>query len=135
MRNRNSRLRRRLATLGTAAALVGGVGVATAGPASAATHKNGVCESGELCLYYLTDYRGPVFDLYVSDNDFSNDYFPGTSTRANDNTESVWNRDTYTWYVYVHANRGGSRGTLSPGSYGNFTTTYKNQVSSAYYYL
>jgi hypothetical protein len=135
VRIRNSRLARRAAAVGTAVALAGGVGLATATPAAAATHKNGVCEVGEPCLYYLTDYRGYIFDLYFSDGDFRNDVFPGTNIRADNNTESFWNRDTYTWYVYTGYYRGGYRGYISPGDYDNFNSTFFNTVSSAYWYL
>ncbi|MFF3763421.1 peptidase inhibitor family I36 protein [Streptomyces sp. NPDC001922] len=124
-------MHRALATAAALAAL-GGLGVATAGTADAAG-KNGVVEVGELGLYYLTDYRSPIFDLYVSDADFSNDVFPGTSISANNNTESFWNRDSFTWYVCLNANYGGGCGYINPGQYANFSATFKNTVTSAYY--
>ena len=139
--------RRRAAAIGAALAVAGGTAFAAApsasaapvpasGPSVAAVHKNGVCESGEFCLYYLANYGGPIFDLFFSDNDFSDDYFPtAPSIRVNDNTESFWNRDTYTWYACVSPNRGGPCGSATPGDYGNLSSTYKNRLSSAYWYL
>ncbi|MER5970389.1 peptidase inhibitor family I36 protein [Streptomyces sp. NPDC002055] len=124
-------MHRALATAAALAAL-GGLGIATAGTADAAG-KNGVVEVGELGLYYLTDYRSPIFDLYVSDADFSNDVFPGTSISANNNTESFWNRDSFTWYVCLNANYGGGCGYINAGQYANFSATFKNTVTSAYY--
>lgn len=124
-------------SIAAAAAMITG----SAAPASAdqeakhrrATGKNGICEVGELCLYYLQNFRGPVFDLYLSDSNFSDDRFPGTVILADNNTESFWNRDTYTWRVYTGSNRGGSVGCIRPGAFGNFNTTFRNTVSSAFY--
>lgn len=133
MRTKYMRRLRRAAATGAAIAALGGIGMASAAPASAATPKNGVVEVGELGLYYLSNYGTPVLDLYVSDPDFSNDNFPGTTIPADNNTESVWNRDTYTWWVCTGYNYGGSCGFVSPGGYGNLNATYKNTVSSAYF--
>ncbi|MFE9769968.1 peptidase inhibitor family I36 protein [Streptomyces sp. NPDC005808] len=125
---------RQLAVTGVALAALGTAGIATAGSASAATGKNGVVEVGEFGLYYVTGSSGTVFDLFVSDTNFSGDVFPGTSISANDNTESYRNRDSLTWYVYTNAGAGGSEGWLDPGYVGNASTTFKNKISSAYYY-
>ena len=107
--------------------------LAMATPASAATGKNGVVESGEFGLYWLTGSSGLVFDLFLSDADFSNDVFPGTSINANDNTESYRNRDVYWWHVFTNANYGGSHGCLPAGWVGNASATFFNTISSAYY--
>ncbi|CAL9426738.1 hypothetical protein [Streptomyces sp. enrichment culture] len=133
VRTNMARQLRRVAATGAAVAALCGLGMAGAGQAAAATHKNGVVEVGELGLYYLSNYGTPIFDLYVSDADFSNDYFPGTGIRADNNTESDWNRDTYTWWVCTGYNYGGSCGYIPPGAYGNLNSTYKNTVSSAYF--
>jgi hypothetical protein len=124
------RFKRTLAGLAAGGALVAGALIAGA-PADAAG-KNGSCESGEFCLYYLQNQGGYVFDLYVSDTDFSNDVFPGTSISANDNTESYRNRDSYYWHVFTNANYGGSHGCLPAGYVGNASATFKNTISSAY---
>lgn len=122
---------RRVAATGAAVAALCGLGMAGAGQASAAVHKNGVHEPGELGLYYWSNLGRPVFDLYYSDPDFSNDYFPGTTIPADNNTRSAWNRDTYTWRVCTGYYYGGSCGNISPGAYGNFNATYWDNVSSA----
>ncbi|WP_239313275.1 MULTISPECIES: peptidase inhibitor family I36 protein [unclassified Frankia] len=110
-----------------------GVGLGVASPASA-TGKNGALEAGELGLYYFTGQSGYLFDLYLSDPDFSNDVFPGTSISANNNTESWRNLDTYWWRVFTGANYTGSGLDLAPFSAYNFPTTFFNTISSAYYY-
>ncbi|MHB9863010.1 hypothetical protein [Streptomyces sp. YIM S03343] len=133
MRTTFMRQLRRAAATGAVIAALGGIGMASAGPASAATGKNGVVEVGELGLYYLANYGTPVIDLYFSDSDLSNDNFPGTTIHADNNTESDWNRDTYTWWVCTGYNYSGSCGFISPGGYGNLNATYKNTVSSAYF--
>ena len=129
-----SRTVKTIVASGAVVAAVAGVGLAGTAPASAA-HKDGYCDSGEFCLYYLTGFRGPIFDLYWADNDFSDDRFPGTYIPADNNTESGKNRDTYTWYLYTGANRTGYRGTAAPGSQGNFAPIFKNTISSGFWYL
>jgi len=104
-----------------------------AGAPAQATGKNGVVESGEFGLYYVTGSSGLVFDLFVSDSNFSGDVFPGTSISANDNTESYRNRDSFYWHVFTAAGYGGSHGCLPAGYVGNASATYRNTISSAYY--
>ncbi|MBT2397063.1 peptidase inhibitor family I36 protein [Streptomyces sp. ISL-100] len=134
-----STVTRRLAGIALAATAATGLTLATAGTASAATHKNGVVESGEFGLYYNSDFGGCVFDLYVADSNFYDDKFigscAGSGQSTNDNTASYWNRDVNTWYVYTDANRGGVRGSLPSGYSGNASATFKNEISSAYYTL
>jgi hypothetical protein len=125
------RLRRTLAVLAASGAVIAG-SVLVNSPAGA-TGKNGVCESGELCLYYLQNFNPPVFDLFVSDPDFSNDVFPGTHISADNNTESAWNHDVFRWHVFTGANYSGAHGCIPPGASGNFNSTFRNAVSSAYY--
>ncbi|WP_322748472.1 MULTISPECIES: peptidase inhibitor family I36 protein [unclassified Frankia] len=126
------RIKRSFIALAAVAACLG-TGLGVAAPANAATGKNGVLESGEFGLYYLQNQGGYVFDLYVSDSNFANDVFPGTSISANDNTESYKNRDTYWWHVFTNANYTGSHGCLPAGYSGNASATFKNTISSAYY--
>ncbi|MGW5774961.1 peptidase inhibitor family I36 protein [Streptomyces sp. NPDC003863] len=129
---------RRVAATAIALAALGAGALATAGSASAATGKNGYLESGEFGLFYNSNQAGAVFDLYVSDANFDDDYFPGPGNGAgqkvNDNTASYWNQDSNTWWVYTDAYAGGVEGSLPVGYYGNASTTFKNQISSAYYY-
>ncbi|MFD4761436.1 peptidase inhibitor family I36 protein [Streptomyces sp. NPDC058439] len=138
-----SNVTRRLAGIALTATAITGLTLVTAGTATAATHKNGNVESGEFGLYYNSNYVGCVFDLLNSDANFSNDHFisstsastcPGQGQTTNDNTASYWNRDVTAWDVYTDANRGGIRGSLPLGYYGNASVTFKNEISSAYYF-
>jgi peptidase inhibitor family I36 len=133
MRNTmTQRMRRGVAAGAVLAVLVGG-GVATAGAADAA-HLDGTLQSGEFGLYYSPNQAGPVFDLLTSDSDFSNNDFPNTGTHANDNTASYRNRDSVTWFVYTARNAGGSEGWIDPGVSSNASATFRNKISSAYWY-
>ncbi|MBD0707172.1 MULTISPECIES: peptidase inhibitor family I36 protein [unclassified Streptomyces] len=129
---------RRVAVTALALAALGGGALATAGSASAVSLKDGHVETGELGLYYSPDRGGAVFDLYLEDEDFSDDRFPGSGAGAgqpvNDNTASYWNNDVHTWWVYTDANRWGLEGSLPPGYIGNATANFRNKISSAYYY-
>lgn len=127
------RLARKLAALAVTAVALVGLSAVSAAPTSAATGKNGVVESGEFGLYYVTGSSGLVFDLFVSDDNFSNDVFPGTSIIADNNTESYRNRDSFWWHVFTGYGYTGSHGCLPPGHVGNASVTFKNTISSAYY--
>ena len=125
------RINRKLAALATGAiTLASVVGLAT--PANA-TGKNGVVESGEFGLYWLTGSSGLVFDLLLADDNFNNDNFPGTSVPAANNTESYRNRDTFWWHVFTGSGYTGSHGCLEPGWVGNASATYRNNIESAYF--
>jgi hypothetical protein len=122
-----------LVAAGAVAGAIAGVGLVAA-PAQAAA-RDGSCQVGELCQYYLTNYTGAIFDLVLSDLNFAGDVFPTTGYSADNNTESYWNRDTYTWYVYTGANRTGYVGSVSPGASANYSSTFKNKVSAASWHL
>ena len=49
-------------SLAAAGVAVLGTVVATAPTAQAATSKNGVCETGEFCLYYNSNHGGSMVD-------------------------------------------------------------------------
>ncbi|MER8231260.1 peptidase inhibitor family I36 protein [Streptomyces sp. NPDC094049] len=129
---------RRVAATAVALAALGAGALATAGSASAATGKNGYLESGEFGLFYNSGQGGAVFDLFVSDDNFDDDWFPGPGNGAgqkvNDNTASYWNADSLTWWVYTDAYAGGVEGSLPPGYVGDASSNFKNKISSAYYY-
>ncbi|MFB9605460.1 hypothetical protein ACFFTQ_21045 [Streptomyces roseofulvus] len=138
--NSSSMTRRRLVGGVLAAVAVAGIGLATA-PGAAALNKDGSLEAYEFGLYYNSGQGGCVFDLAVSDWDFSNDTFwrpsgtcYGYGQTTNDNTASYYNRDTGTWWVYTDADGDGAEGTLPPGYKGDASRTFKNQISSAFPY-
>ena len=125
------RLNGTLGALATGAVVLLSV-VGLASPAGA-TEKNGVVEVGEFGLYWTTGSSGLVFDLYFSDSDFNNDHFPGTSIPAANNTESYRNRDSVWWHVFTGAGYTGSHGCLPSGYVGDASSTYKNNIESAYF--
>ena len=125
-------MRKLIVTAALAVTAVAAV-LATATPASAATHKNGVVEAGEFGLFYLQNQGGYAFDLFIDDDNFADDVFPGTGISADNNTESYWNRDISWWHVWTGASYSGSHGCLPAGHSGNASATFKNTISSAYY--
>jgi len=87
---------------GAAAVVALVVGVAS--PASAA-HKDGWCDSGELCLFYNDGLGGAWIDFYYGDNDHRNDRFIGGPGKSGylqivaDHAQSAFNRDPNSYAV------------------------------------
>jgi Peptidase inhibitor family I36 len=129
--SRTKSLRATALTGAVALAATAGV-VGTATPASAGG-KDGNCESGEFCLFYLQNRTDSVFDLYVGEADFSVDQFPTVAGRPVDNnTRSYDNKDTYYWRVYDGANYTGDELLcIAPGDRGNFRHSDWDRASSA----
>jgi len=139
-----SRTVRRASALAVSLVAIGGLALGTAGPAAAADQDDGILEAGEFGLYYNSSRGGCVFDLLAGDNDFTNNDFkdrptyvncPGEGQTVNDNTASYWNRDTTTWYVYTDTFHEGTRGDIPAGHIGDASSTFKNEISSSYWYL
>jgi len=99
---------------------------------------DGVCQTGELCLYYLQNKVGAILDLYVSDGDFSNDLLKGggsgNGANSNNNTRSYISLDSYYWRVYDGVNNTGTQILcIAPGDRGNFNSALWDRASSASY--
>ena len=125
----------RLTALTGAAALAATAGlVGTATPASAA-ERDGVCEAGEFCLYWLAGSGEPLFDLFVDDPDFSDDFFPADpNLPVSDNTRSYWNQDDFYWHVYDEPNYAGEELLCAaPGEFGDLSQGAWDRASSAYF--
>ena len=56
-------LLKRAAGVLAAVALASGIAASAATPAQAATARNGVCETGEVCFYYNSNYAGSLSDF------------------------------------------------------------------------
>ncbi|MQS36206.1 hypothetical protein [Streptomyces katsurahamanus] len=125
------RLGRALA-VGSTLLMAGGGLLATAAPASAEP-RDGNVEVGEIGLRFSSYEERPVLDLYSDDNNLSDDKFPGTQTRADNNTELVWNRDVFTWQLCTEADYSGPCTSISPGYSVNLVAPFRNTVSSARY--
>jgi hypothetical protein len=69
-------------------------GVAVAQPASA--HRDGTCNSRDVCVWRHAGYTGGVMDYQYNDNDFRDErYFGASSYSVHDSVSSVWNYDPY----------------------------------------
>ncbi|HWC22225.1 MAG TPA: peptidase inhibitor family I36 protein [Flexivirga sp.] len=126
-----------VALAGSTIALGGTVTVAV--PAHAATARNGVCESGEFCLYYNSDQGGSVSDFTTSVSNYGTDpatcyVFKGTGAGkglcVKNNAASVWNRTSKTVYVYYNSGYAGTKQSFATGVKGNLNSTLKNNDAS-----
>jgi hypothetical protein len=116
------RLARALLAAGVVAA-----GVGLAAPAHA-TSFNGVCETGEVCLWVDSNYGGPVFDDYNSLGYYPGNYFVNSSIGLNDNASSSANYDASNYCrMYVNAYGGGANVLMQ--KYGVYVNS-----SNAWYY-
>lgn len=124
-----------------AAAAVGAsfaLALAAASPATAATARNGVCEPGEFCLYYLSDFQGSVSDFAGSIYNYG-DSQPscyefksagaGQGLCVKNDARSAWNRTSRTVRVYFNSGYAGSSDPFAAGAYGNLVNTYDNNAS------
>ncbi|MFV0126483.1 peptidase inhibitor family I36 protein [Streptomyces sp. HMX112] len=89
-----------------AAILLGAVGVAFATAQAPASASPGQCADNRLCAWSDDNYGG-IFTAYTA------------SARAlggdNDRFDSLWNRDSVSWYVYVDAYNQGAKYCVRPG--------------------
>ncbi|MGW9130409.1 peptidase inhibitor family I36 protein [Streptomyces sp. NPDC055681] len=117
-----------------AAAAVAGMSIAgLAAPASATEH-NGVCETGEFCLWYNPNYANGIWDMYYADLNLNDNYFIGNSSqRVGNNSASAKNRDSLRWYVYFGTNKTGTSGWYDSGEVNSQMTNFRNQIESASY--
>ncbi|NHN56275.1 peptidoglycan DD-metalloendopeptidase family protein [Calidifontibacter sp. DB0510] len=134
-----NKLIRSVTLLGAAAAI--GVPVVTlpGGSASAASARNGSCETGEFCYYFNSNNQGSVSDFARSVGDYGTTQ-PGCydfKSRGNgkgrcvkNNAASVWNRSTKTVRVYFNSNFGGTFQDIKPGAKVNLNASLKNQNAS-----
>ncbi len=127
-----------------AAVAVAGVALAAAGvtvlstPASAAA-RDGVCDSGEFCLYYNSDNAGSISDFAGSISDYGTTQpscydFKGPGNGqglcVKNNAASVWNRTGGTVRVYYNSGYGGASQDFGSGAKGNLNATLKNNNAS-----
>ncbi|NHA68822.1 peptidoglycan DD-metalloendopeptidase family protein [Phycicoccus flavus] len=126
--------RSRIAVLAAAVAMIG-TAVATAPTAQAATARNGVCETGEFCLYYNSGQQGSMVDLANGHKDY------GTGTNCvkfvsrgtgrgqcvKNNAASVWNRESAAVAVFYHSGWSGSIDTFGKDVKGDLRADMKNE--------
>ncbi len=103
--------------------------------AQAADARNGVCESGEFCLYYNSDHGGSMVDLAGGDKNYGADsstctkFITGGSGQGQcvkNNTASVWNREDSVVTVFYKSDWAGAVDSVNPGAKVNLSATLKN---------
>jgi Lyzozyme M1 (1,4-beta-N-acetylmuramidase) len=123
------------AALVAAPTLLVGIGALAAPTAHAATARNGVCESGEFCLYYNSGEAGSLSDFTTSISDYGATQpscydFKGAGAGkglcVKNHAASVWNRTSKTVTVYYNSGYAGHAQNFAAGAKGNLDATLKN---------
>lgn len=126
---------KRLAAAALGVAAVSGAVLVAAPSAQAATAGNGVCESGEVCLYFNSDRGGSLRDF----NGSVKTYGEGSTclkfiSRGNgqgrcvkNNAASVWNRKTVPVTVFYKSNWAGAIDSFLGGTTANLRAGLKNE--------
>jgi hypothetical protein len=106
--------------------------VSASTPAAAAA-RNGRCETGEVCFYYLTNRGGSLSDFTGSlDNygssqptcyEFKTPGLPGYQQCMKNNVESVWNLSSHAVRVYFNSGYCGASQTVAAGAVANLNST------------
>lgn len=109
--------------------------LAPAGPFSRFAPQDGNCEVGEVCLYYFSNFVGSRYDTPHNDSTLFDNHFvsagAGQGAVVGADAESVWNRDPHTTvWVCTGTNQTGSCGYVLPNQFGNFNSTFFNNVGS-----
>ncbi len=122
------------------AVAAGGLALAApASPASAATARNGVCETGEFCLYYFSGLGGSVSDFSVSVANYGSSQpscfefrGPGSGRYqcVKNNAQSAWNRSSRSVTVYFNSNYGGVSDTFLAGERGDLIPALRDNNAS-----
>jgi murein DD-endopeptidase MepM/ murein hydrolase activator NlpD len=123
-----------LGLVAAAAALAGAL-VAHAPAAQAATAKNGICETGEFCLYYNSDNQGSLVDLANSQSDYGTgadcvafvSAGSGNGQCVKNNAASVWNREGAVATVFYKSGWSGAIDSIEPGVKANLRPELKNE--------
>ncbi|SNT45741.1 Peptidase inhibitor family I36 [Asanoa hainanensis] len=130
-------IRKSLAVIGTALAVATSI-MAAASPASAAS-RDGVCDSGEFCYYYNSNYAGSISDFTTSVGDYGTTQpscyeFKGSGNGQGlcikNNAASVWNRTSKSVVVYFNSDYAGATQTIAAGAKANLNATLKNNNAS-----
>ena len=124
-----------LATAAAAAAIT----VTGTAPAEAATARNGVCETGEVCFYYNSSYAGSMSDFSASVANYGTDPATcyvfksagaGQGQCIKNNVASVRNKSSLPVTVYYNSSYTGSAQKINAGTAVNLNSTLKNNNAS-----
>ena len=126
-----------------AAGLLAAVGIAASlvaiAPGAQAADRDGICQSGEFCLYYNSDHAGSVSDFTGSIADYGATQpdcyeFKGAGAGqgqcVKNNAASVWNRTGGTVTVFYNSDFGGASQSFAAGAKVNLNATLKNENAS-----
>jgi Peptidase inhibitor family I36 len=100
--------------------------------------RDGACNEGDACLWYLSDFRGSVYDNSHNEPNLVNNRFIsaglGQLAQVGNDAESVFNQDgAVALVVCTGPNYTGTCGTVPPFTGGTLTSTYFNNVESFYW--
>ncbi|WP_433288257.1 peptidase inhibitor family I36 protein [Micromonospora sp. CA-244673] len=130
-------IRKNLAVVGAALAMTTSI-LSVASPAQAAS-RDGVCDSGEFCYFYNSNYAGSISDFTGSIEDYGTTQpscyeFKGAGAGqglcVKNNAASVWNRTSKTVVVYFNSNFAGASQSFAAGAKANLNATLKNNNAS-----
>jgi hypothetical protein len=130
-------LRKALTVAGAALAITAPL-MAASSPAFAAA-RDGVCESGEFCYYFLSNQTGSVSDFTESVANYGTTQptcfeFRGPGAGQfqciKNNAESVWNHSGTTVTVFFNSNFGGTSQRIAPGAKVNLNAALFNNNAS-----
>jgi murein DD-endopeptidase MepM/ murein hydrolase activator NlpD len=106
-----------------------------AAPSAQAAARDGICQSGEFCLYYNSDHAGSVSDFTTSISDYGATQpecyeFKGAGAGqgqcVKNNAASVWNRTSGSVTVFYNSGYSGDSQTFASGAKVNLNATLKN---------
>nr|WP_291414136.1 peptidase inhibitor family I36 protein [Actinophytocola sp.] len=94
---------------------------------------DGVCQSGEFCLYYNSGHQGSLADFVLGVRDFSTVRFVGPGAgkgQVKNNAASACNKDDdLTARVHLNSNWQGAYDTIPPNTCRNLVNTYNENAS------
>ena len=121
------------------AALTGTSIIAMTPAAAQAAGRNGVCETGEFCLYFNSNHQGSVSDFTGSIPDYGKSQpscyefksdGAGQFKCVKNDAAAVWNRTSDPVTVYFNHDYKGARQTIKAGGKVNLNSDLKNENAS-----
>ena len=127
-------MRTKKLALAAIGAVLMGTALAASPSATAATGGNGVCETGEFCLYYNSNQAGSMVDLGGGRKDYGTgagcvkfvSAGSGRGLCAKNNAASAWNRESSVVTVFYKSNWAGSVDAIGSGSKADLNANLKN---------
>lgn len=130
---------KKIAGVFAAAAMATGFAASAATPAQAATPRNGVCETGEVCFYYNSNYAGSLSDFTADVANYGTDPATcyvfksagaGQGLCIKNEVASVRNLSGKAVKVFFNSSYGGTYQTIGANSAANLNATMKNNNAS-----